>query len=249
MVSFLKKRKFILTLLFSGGIFIALHASVFALEIGDKVNFFVDPIYDFKNRTEVSATLRNISENVYFYIEDDYWNSLSFNEQNLYLESINDVAEQFDTITYPILHYVFGSEWKPGIDNDERLTILFTNLKVTAGGYFNSKDEIPKSDEDSSNEREMLYIGAVQIRSPLIDSFIAHEFQHLISWNEKERVRNLMDDVWLNELRSEYSPPAAGYDSAYSGTTLDRRVNDFLANPFDSLTEWQGDRFDYPPVI
>ena len=248
MVSFLKQRKFILTLLISGGIFVSLYSFASAFEIGDKVDFFVDPVYDFNNRTQVSATLKRISDRAYFYIEDEYWNNLSVNEQNSYLDLLNNMTENFDTATYPALHYAFGSEWSPGIDNDERITILLTKLKPTAGGYFNSKDETPKDLEETSNEKEMVYVNATQINNPLIDSFIAHEFQHLISWNLKERTQGLIDDVWLNELRSEYAPTAAGYDSTYTGTNLERRVDDFLGRPFDSLTEWLGDRFDYPPV-
>jgi len=248
MLSFSKQRKFIFTLLISGGIFISLCSFASAFEIGDKVDFFVDPVYDFNNRNQASATLKRISDRAYFYIEDEYWNTLSVNEQNLYLDLLNNMTKNFDTATYPALHYVFGSEWSPGIDNDERITILLTKLKPTTGGYFNSKDEIPKDSEETSNEREMIYVNATQINNPLIDSFIAHEFQHLISWSLKERTQGLMDDIWLNELRSEYAPTAAGYDSIYTGTNLERRVDDFLARPFDSLTEWQGDRFDYPPV-
>ncbi len=247
-MSFLKKRKLLLTLLFLGGLFIVLSTHVLAAEVGEKVNFFVDPSYDWKSRTQVSATLKNISTKAYFYIEDEYWGSFLALEQTSYLESIINLAKEFDNTIYPSSHYIFGSEWDPGIDNDSKITILLTNIKSTAGGYFNSKDEIPKSDESTSNEKEMLYINATQIDNPLMKSFIAHEFQHLITWNEKERIRGLVEEIWLNELRSEYAPTAAGYDSVYSGTNLERRVSDFLANPFNSLTEWKGDRFDYPPV-
>ncbi|MFZ5559769.1 MAG: hypothetical protein ACOZAL_03175 [Patescibacteria group bacterium] len=248
MVSFSKSRKILLTLLFSGGIFILLYSSALAIELGEKANFFIDPSYDFNDRTEISATLRKISDRVYFYIEDEYWDALSSSEQVSYLNLLSNIAKNFDNTTYPAVRYVFGSEWKPGIDDDERITILLTQLKSTAGGYFNSKDEISKSLEPTSNEKEMLYVNVTQISSALIDSFISHEFQHLISWNQKERTQGLVEEVWLNEARSEYAPTAAGYDSVYTGTNLERRVNDFLANPFNSLTEWQGDRFDYPSV-
>jgi len=248
MISFLKKRKFLLTLLLSGGLFIVLSTPILAAEIGDKINFFVDSFYDSKSRTEVSATLKNVSTKTYFYIEDDYWNSLSTSEQTSYLESIINLSREFDNTIYPSSHYIFGSEWSPGIDNDEKIIILLTNLISTAGGYFNPKDEILRSEESTSNEKEMLYISAAQINNPLMKSFIAHEFQHLIAWNEKERLRGLIEEVWLNELKSEYAPTAVGYDSEYTGSNLERRVDDFLANPFNSLTEWKGDRFDYPSV-
>ena len=243
-----KQKKLLLTLLISGGIFIFSIQAISAAEIGENETFYIDSFYDWSSRASISATLTKISNNAYFYIEDEYWNSLSFDKQNLYLNSLNKVIDDFDNATYPSLHYVFGSEWKPGIDDDERITILLSHLKSTAAGYFNAKDEVPGSIESTSNEREMIYINATQIPNFLASSFIAHELQHLISWNQKERMNNLIDDIWLNEMRSEYAPTAAGLDSVYVGTNLERRVDDFLANPFNSLTNWQGDRYDYPPA-
>jgi len=242
------KKKLVLTLFFSSLIFVVLSHISLAAQLGDNESFIVDSTYDSDNRTSISATLLRISDHAYYYMEDEYWNSLSLGQKDAQLDYLNLIINNFDNSTYPSLHVVFGSEWIPGIDNDEKMTILFTKLKTTAGGYFNSKDEIPKSVMPDSNEKEMLYINAVQISNPLIDSFIAHEFQHLISWNNKERLNSINDDVWLNELRSEYAPTAAGFDSVYSGTNLERRVDDFLANPFNSLTDWQNDRFDYPSV-
>ena len=92
-----------MTLLISGGVFISLHSLALAFEVGDKGNFFIDPSYDFSNRTQISATLKKISEKTYFYIEDEYWDTLSLNQQNLYLDSLNNVAKNFDTTTYPAL--------------------------------------------------------------------------------------------------------------------------------------------------
>lgn len=248
MISFIKQRKFLLTLLFSGGLFIILSLPVLADEIGDTNNFFIDSSYDWKNRDEISATLQRISAKAYFYIEDEYWNALSLGQQDLYIDYLRKVADNFDAITYSSLRYIFGSEWKPGIDSDDKITILLTRLKSAAAGYFNPKDEFSQLEVSTSNEREMFYINSTQIANSLIHSFLAHEFQHLINWNQKERMQMIMEEVWLNELRSEYAPTIAGYDSEYSGTNLERRVDDFLARPFNSLTEWQGDRYDYPPI-
>ncbi len=245
---FSKQRKLFLTLLISGGLFIVLSFPVLADELGETNYFSVDSSYDLQGRSTISATLRKISDRVYFYIEDNYWQNLSFGQQNLYLDYVREVARNFDRITYLSVRSVFGSEWKSGIDNDDRITILLTHLKPIAGGYFNGKDERPKSQEPASNEREMFYVSATQINSPLIHSFLAHEFQHLINWNQKERMRGVTEEIWLNELRSEYAPTTAGYDSEYTNTNLERRVDDFLARPSNSLTEWAGDRYDYPSV-
>ena len=248
MISFLKKNRFILTLLISGGIFIIFSCPVFAAEKGYKSSFFVDSSYDFENRTSLSATLTEVSSNAYYYIEDKYWQSLNQQQQALYLENLDKLLKEFDGTIYPSVRYIFGSEWKPGIDNDDKIIILLTKLKPSAGGYFNPKDEVSKTQEPTSNEAEMLYVNADQIANSIIYSLIAHEFQHLINWNQKERMRGVVEEVWLNELKSEYAPTVAGYDSSYAGSNLERRVEDFLTNPFESLTEWKGDKYDYPPV-
>jgi len=248
MIFLYKKRKLLLTLLFSSGLFIILHSAVLAAEVGDKINFFVDQSYDSNNRTQISATLKKTSTNAYIFIEDEYWQTLDSSQQTSYMDYVSVMARDFDEKTYPALRYVFGSEWKPGIDNDEKITILLTKLKSTAGGYFNERDEYLETEVANSNEREIIYVNIIQLANPLIDSFMAHEFQHMINWNQKDRMQAIKEEVWLNELRSEYAPTAAGFDSEYSNTNLERRVDDFLANPFDSLTEWKGERFDYPSV-
>lgn len=249
MAQFLHKRKFLLTLLISSGIFILSFSQVLATDsIGKSYKFYLDPTYDFSSRTETIATLKKISTNAYFYIEDDYWNTIPVDQRNAYLESVDKLATEFDGTIYPSLTRIFGQEWKPGIDNDDRITILLTDLKSTTGGYFNERDEESKTQDPNSNAREMIYLNATQIDNSLIYSLFAHEMQHLISWNQKENLRGAKDDVWLNELRSEYAPTVCGYDNAYVGSNLERRVDDFLARPFDSVTEWKGDRYDYPSV-
>ncbi|MBD3282611.1 MAG: hypothetical protein GF387_03350 [Candidatus Portnoybacteria bacterium] len=217
-------------------------------DLEDNQAFYVDQGYDWNDREQITATLKKISDKAYFYIEDEYWEALSTNQRNLYMQYLDSVADNFDTKTYPKVTQTFGYEWKPGIDDEEKITILLTRLKSTAGGYFNSKDEIPKTQEPTSNEREMIYINSAQIANSLIHSLIAHEFQHLINYNQKERELGVTEEVWLNELRSEYAPTAANYDSQYTGTNLERRVEDYLANPFNSLTNWTGSKYDYPSV-
>lgn len=246
---FSAKKKIILALLISGGVFIICFSHAFAAEeLNKNVKFYLDSQYDSSNRAEATATLRKISDNAYFYIEDDYWNGLNSLQKQTYLDNVDKLASEFNQTIYPNLTYFFGSEWNPGIDNDARITILLTKLKATAGGYFNEQDERSQTSDPKSNMREMIYLNSDQVTNNLIYGLLAHEMQHLISWNQKVRLRGLQDDVWLNELRSEYAPTVCGYDSDYVGSNLERRVEDFLANPFDSLTEWRGDKFDYPPV-
>jgi len=246
---FSAKKKIVLALLISSGVFIICFSHAFAAEeLNKNVNFYLDSQYDSSNRTEATATLKKVSGDAYFYIEDNYWNGLTADQKNSYLSNVDKLANEFDNTIYPKLTQFFGPEWNPGIDNDARITILLTKLKSTAGGYFNEQDEKSQTSDPKSNMREMIYLNSDQVSNTLIYGLLAHEMQHLISWNQKVRIRGLQDDVWLNELRSEYAPTVCGYDSDYVGSNLERRVEDFLANPFDSLTEWKGDKFDYPSV-
>lgn len=213
--------------------------------LGKSVKFFIEPSYDSLKREETQATLRKISPKAYWYLDDDWWGKLSEKEKEEITNSLNSLAEEFENRIYPILTQNFGSEWSPGIDNDLRITILIHPMVETAGGYFNNGNEYPKIQNPKSNEREMIYLNAIHLKSPLAKSFLAHELQHLISFNQKEKAFNLSEDIWLNEARSEYVPTLLGYDEIYEGSNLQRRVRNFLDKPYDSLTEWRNLPYDY----
>jgi len=114
-----------------------------------------------------------------------------------------------------------------------------------AGGYFNNGDEYLRLQNPRSNEREMVYLNADYIDSSLAKGFLAHEFMHLITFNQKERIQGVQEEVWLNEARSEYAPTLLGYDDVYEGSNLQRRIQNFINNPSDSLTEWKNRPTDY----
>lgn len=139
-------------------------------------------------------------------------------------------------------------EWSPGIDNDFKIIILITKMKEEAGGYFNLADEYPRTESPYSNEREMIYLNGSYIDLNRTKGFLAHEFQHLITFYQKEKLKNLTEETWLNEARSEYAATICGYDNVYSGSNLEKRVNEFLRTPSDSLTEWDGETYDYGSV-
>jgi hypothetical protein len=109
--------------------------------LDQKVKFFIDSSYDAEDRREVVATLREMSFRAYFYVEDDWWNSLSYEERNETKTSLFALGQEFDQKIYPTLTSNFGSEWSPGIDNDNRVTVLIHQMREEAGGYFNYGDE------------------------------------------------------------------------------------------------------------
>lgn len=216
-----------------------------AATVGEEDNFYVDSSYDLYNREEIRAKLLRMGNHSYFYVDKDWWDKLSSKDRERLNLNFSNLSDEFDEKIYPILTSEFGSEWKPGIDNDNRVTILFHLMKENDGGYFNNGDEYSRFQNSRSNQREMVYLNANYITSNVFRSFLAHEFLHLINFNQKEKIRRVEEEIWLNEARAEYAPTFCGYDSEYQGSNIQNRVNEFLENPSDSITEWQGAAADY----
>ncbi len=210
--------------------------------------FNVEAAYDLFQRTELTATLMRISATAYWYIDTKFWGELDQEQQAEVNQSLTSLAEEFDVNIYPKLTRTFGSEWSPGIDKDARITVLIHQMPKGNGGYGDTADEYPKAQIPESNEREMLYLNAQYINTTYAKSFLAHEFVHLITFNQKSRERGISEDIWLNEARAEYAPTLLGYDDVYEGSNLQRRVRDFLDKPSDSLTEWREAPADYGVV-
>ncbi|MDP4006977.1 MAG: hypothetical protein Q8P55_00055, partial [bacterium] len=216
-----------------------------AFSVGEKESFFVDKDYDALGRESVSATLLKVGFEVYFYVESDWWERLSNVEQSEVQLRIADLDREFHARIYPTLTAVFGSEWNPGIDEDPRITVLFEQMKEEAGGYTNYANEYERVQYPKSNEREMIHLNTRFAKDPIAKSFLAHEFVHLITFNQKERLYNVSEEVWLNEARAEYASTLLGYEDVFQGSNLQRRVQAFLDKPSDSLTQWEGEKHDY----
>ncbi|MFH1401617.1 MAG: hypothetical protein ABIG40_01510 [Parcubacteria group bacterium] len=212
---------------------------------GAEVVFNIEPSYDYAGRQEVAAFLQQSGSNAYFYVESNYYKNLSSDDKAKFSEAINNLSQEFDNVIYPRLREFYGSEWKPGIDGDNKITVLLFNMKNDAAGYFNAADEYPKIQFPNSNEREMVYLNASQATSSLGKGYLAHEFVHLITFYQKDKINRVTEETWLNEARAEYAPTLLGYNDTYGGSILQKRVSVFLENPADSLTAWQNKKADY----
>lgn len=223
--------------------------SALADSLGESRVFNVDSYYDASGRTQITANLKYVSEHAYFYVENDYFNSLAAADQINFQNKLASIASDFDKTAYPKLVSVFGSEPNPGVDGDSKITVLMERMFQNAGGYFLNVNGYPKADAQDSNEREMVYLNAIHLASGNnTKSFLAHEFQHLISFNQKEKIRNISEEVWMNELRSEVAPTMSGYDDSYIGSNLESRSIKFFNNPYDSLIDWNQSVDDYASV-
>ncbi len=155
---------------------------------------------------------------------------------------------EFENRIYPDLTSLFGEERRPGVDGDYTISVLFHQMVSGAGGYYRPIDGYLRSQMPLSNEKEMVYLNVSNIESNKLKELLAHEFVHLITSNQKDRLRNVSEEVWLNEARAEYAPTLLGYNSIYSRSYLEERVGTFLKTPTDSITEWQGKKEDYGSI-
>ena len=207
-------------------------------------NFYVDSGFDFAGRSKVASSMRVESQNAYFFVEDLYYNSLTNSKRDELNKKLNALGGEFDTNIYPRLRSVYGSEWNPGIDGDSKITVLITRTEPGVAGYFLERNELSRSVDTASNEREMLYLSSDIILENTAKAHLAHEFVHLIEYNQRTRMRT-PQQKWLSEALADYAPTLLGYNSVFEGSYLENRVDDFLSFSSDSLIKWNNKPVDF----
>lgn len=203
-------------------------------------NFLVEKKFDKLGREVISADA--IRSGIYsvFFTERDYYNSLPEKDAQELRDSIGYLMTEFDGRIYPKLRDVFGRERSPGPDGDTKIHIVLQQMKDGLGGYVR---------EDDIDIGEIIYINISDVNNrAFAPSYLAHEFQHLITLNQKNILRGAKEEQWLNEARSEYAPTLLGYNDVYKGSYLEKRVNEFLAHPSDALLDWRGKSTDHAAV-
>ena len=199
-----------------------------SFNIGDTQTFWTKNIVENKFE-ETRAVLKAIGKNCYVFLEEG---------KTLAPEAIEKVRKSFDEVIYPTNTANFGSEWKPGIDGDDRIYLLMFDIKDGyngtggfVGGYFYAVDAYQQEKLPAhlkSNEREMLYLD-INPSDPASDRFqntIAHEFQHMIHFNQDSS-----EYTWVNEPCSQIAPYLCGFGHA-------NQVVAFMRTPDNSLTAW-----------
>ena len=161
-------------------------SQVWADTVGERHTFFVNPIYDATGRTSVSVTLEYVGTHAYFYVEDAYLDSLRPSERIVFNQQIAVLAQEFDNNIYPKETAFWGSEANPGIDNDSKITILLERLTSGTGGYFDSVNGYTTTQSPQTNQRQMIMANVLSLGTSHLKIFLAHELQHLISFNQKE---------------------------------------------------------------
>ncbi|MBW1971572.1 MAG: hypothetical protein JRI44_01855 [Deltaproteobacteria bacterium] len=202
---------------------------------GEFVNFWVEDNYG--RNTQITAELKVIGEHCYIYLDTGN------DTIDLPIDVIETIKNEFDNNSYPTAHNYFGTEWNPGIDNDNRITILISAL-VPAYGYFYARDEFPNTIPGFgySNMREMIYLNdGIWVEDDINEAkaTLIHEFQHMINFYYKTILYSTFEEIWLNEGLSVYAEQLAGYGMLNGSKWGTNMVLYYLEAPQDfSISYW-----------
>lgn len=189
------------------------------VQVGEVHPFYVSDIGT-NTQFEIMAELRYAGPVVLMYVEQ----GRSYNQRDLEV-----AARTFEQEIYPRTREIFGSEIQPGVDGDQRITIL--NAGNPSGhvlGYFSAQDLVPRQVNRYSNEREMFFMN-IELMSFADEGYLkvlAHEFQHMIHHNEQPG-----SSTWFNEGASQLAEDLNGYVD-HGLTPL------YLYDPDVQLTAW-----------
>lgn len=161
---------------------------------------------------QITANLRSIGKHCYVYVAED---------QSVSQAAINKVQSKFDQVIYSVNTTHFGNEWKPGIDGDNKVYLLLSDIQDGysnpndgyVAGYFFAGDEMlqaefPSHSKVKSNEKEIVYLDTYP-SDPDADDYmeiVAHEFQHMIHYNQDSK-----EVTWVNEGCSQIAPVLCGF--------------------------------------
>jgi len=107
--------------------------------------------------TEVEAELRLVTD--LFYVWVDAAASEEVTDQ-----ALQAAAEQFASMGHALVQEVGGSEWTPGMDEDERLHLVYVpGLGTGVEARFRLLDEYPASVFAPSAEREVIFVNLDQV--------------------------------------------------------------------------------------
>jgi len=152
-----------------------------ALLVGSVRSFQFDDFGDVSQQT-VTATLAATNSRAEAWIDN--------NTSAITAAEVQSQIDRFSDNTYPVITSVFGAP--SDVDGDGKVLFLYTELVDQVGGvvgFYSAQSLFSNSDGGNGNQADMMYIGLAGEDS-FFESLLAHEFQHLISYNQHVLVRN-----------------------------------------------------------
>lgn len=183
---------------------------------------------DTDEQFQIQARLEHKTDHVYMWVQS------APTRVRLNAARLRRAAEIFDREIYPRTRDFFGEEASPGVDCDPRVHIVHAvNLGRSVGGYFSSPDGYSRAVRSDSNEAQMFVMHAARgyngsdPGSVAYLSTLAHEFQHMISFNQTHA-----SELWLEEGAAQFAERLNGF------ADLVTTVYDFAAAPETQLNAW-----------
>ncbi len=245
----MRKERYKVIIIFCVLIFLVPFFSVRGSFFPEKDYFFIEPSFDKRSRGRTEGELVLVTNYIYFYIESSLWEKFDEQEKREYRSIMYSAGNDFERNTYPWVLNNFGR--MPSHDivgGRERMAGFFHSMTDGSGGYFRKGDQYSKYQYPRSNEGNILYLNASLIEDDNLGGYIAHEYVHLVTFNEKTWDYQIEEEIWLDELRAEMIISILGYDDTYEGSNLEERKRTFLRSPSTSLTQWKEEIEDYGVV-
>lgn len=176
--------------------------------VGDRRDFIFPGIGKVPTQ-RLSATVVAVEKRVVAWVQED----LRETSENLGLEQIEEVVEQFSRNDYGLIVEKFGSP--SDVDGDGKLSFLFTHLVDEVGGlagFYSASSVVAEEIGGDGNMTDMMFISPTA-RFETYRPLLVHEFQHLLNFNQHVLVRRGASEAnWLNEGLSHLSEDlVAGY--------------------------------------
>ncbi|HLL51904.1 MAG TPA: hypothetical protein VK447_00070 [Myxococcaceae bacterium] len=219
-----------------------------------------------------TATLKRETTHALFYVDDSDLADYTAHEPGIW----NTLENLWETKIYPGDVSTFGTE--SDVDSNNKLIIFFSKeLGASQGGgillgYYSAADVFYARDATTgcnatgnnrgSNHADMFYMNGLRnitdagatasdVINRIYPDTLAHEFQHLINFNQHFLVHKgtAVEDTWINEGLSMVAEEIGGFGWHTTGgrdngaAYLDRRASTSsnLSYNLRSLTVWEGD--------
>ena len=162
-------------------------------EVGDSRSFFFAAQGDVPDQS-IEARVVAVNERAVAFVQED----LRADDDNIGEEQLKEALDLFAE-DYPILVETFGAP--SDVDGDGRVAVLVTHLieDADAGGQFRASSVLPRETGGDGNMIDLMWVNPLY-PAESYRSLLAHEFQHLVNFNQHVLVRRGISEVsWLNE--------------------------------------------------
>jgi len=254
----------------------------------DSQEFYINTFEGgFEHTKQIWATARKVIANVntkygvknlVVWVEDDEYKENASSDGRVTQAMVDKMADLFlkdgeKNDIYDWVSNIYGAEWGSQaqeknsnlISNTDYIDILIDDMKTNSiAGYFFSKDNYTKNSEPESNEKVMFYINSriYDIDEKEVFTTLAHEFQHMIHFYQRNVLKDKPHATWLNEMLSETTEDLVATKIDYDGPrnvdpndgSAGNPNNDggrypiFNDNNTISLTSWSNNLADYGKV-